>query len=142
MTTLAANSNRVFELGVEPVYGDVPMIADEIIYAGAACGESSSTGNARPLVAGDTFLGFATAKADNAGGAIGDVNVRVRQKGIVKLTIAGTLTDDHLNVAIYASDDNAFTTASTGNTQIGKLARFISATEGMVYFEAEALRSV
>lgn len=142
MATLTANQKRVYEFNEDPIYNDVPMIADDVIYEGAAVGENSSTGNARPLVAADSFLGFATAQADNAGGVIGDVNVRVRSRGIVKLSVTGVTGDDDLNVAIYASDDDTFTTSSTGNTQIGKLHRWISGTTCMVRFEAEGLRSV
>lgn len=142
MTTLAANSNRVFEHNEDPLYNDVPVIASDIIYAGAAVGESSSTGNARPLSGGDNFLGFAVAKADNSSGSVGDTYVRVRSKGIVKLSVTSVTADDDLGIAIYASDDDTFTTASTGNTQIGKLHRWISGTTCMVRFEAVTVRSI
>lgn len=142
MATLAANKKRVFEHNADPVLGDIPVIASDIIYEGAAVGESSSTGNARPLAAGDNFLGFAIAKADNSAGAVGAVNVRVRQKGLVKLSVTNVSADDDLGIAIYASDDDTFTTASTGNTQIGKLARWISGSTCMVYFESTLLRSI
>lgn len=142
MATLSANTKRVFEFNEDPLLNDVPVIASDIIYEGAAVGESSSTGNARPLVAGDVFLGFAVAKADNSSGSVGDTYVRVRQKGIVKLTVTGVTADDDLGIAVYASDDDTFTTSSTGNTQIGKLIRWISSTTCMVRFEAAAVQSI
>jgi len=58
MATLAVDTPRDYETGVEAVYNHVPVIADDIIYAGAAVGDNAS-GYARPLQAGDPFLGFA-----------------------------------------------------------------------------------
>ena len=70
------------------------------------------------------------------------MNVRVRQKGVVKLSVTNVTADDDLGIAVYASDDNTFTTASTGNTQIGKIVRWVSSSTAMVYFEAAGLRSI
>lgn len=142
MATLSANEKRIYEFVDDPVMGDVPMIASDIIYEGAAVGESSSTGNARPLQGGDNFLGFAVAKADNSSGAIGDVTVRVRQRGVVKLDVTGVTADDDLGITVYASDDDTFTTNSSGTTAIGKLVRWISGTTCMVRFESTLLRSI
>jgi len=141
VTTLSAAKNRVYEVNVDPLLNDVPMIASDTIYAGAAVGESSSTGNARPLVAGDTFLGFAVATVTNTS-TIGDYTVRVRQRGVVKLDVTGISADDDLGTAVYASDDDTFTTTSGSNTQIGKVVRWISGTTCMVYFEAANVRSI
>lgn len=142
MATLAADVKRAYELGVEPLYNDIPVIASDIIYEGAAVGESSSTGNARPLVAGDSFLGFAARRADNAAGAIGAKNVRVRQQGVVELTVTGVTADDDFGIAVYASDDATFTTSSTSNSQIGKLVRWVSSTTALVFFQGVQVRSV
>ena len=60
MTTLAANSPRAYQLAERE---DYPVIATDIIYEGAAVGENAS-GYARPLAAGDAFLGFAIRQAD------------------------------------------------------------------------------
>ena len=142
MATLSANVKRVYEFNADPIYNDIPAIASDIIYEGAAVGESSSTGNGRPLVGGDSFLGFAVAKCDNSSGAIGAKTIRVRQKGVVKLSVTGITADDDLHTAIYASDDATFTTTASGATQIGKLVSWISGTTCMVYFEALGLRSI
>lgn len=143
MTALAVNKNRTFELGVDPVYGDIPMIAAGTAYAGSAIGESASTGNARAFVDGDVFLGFATAKADNSAGAIGDVNVRVRQKGILRITdCGGTVTDDHLGAIVYLTTDNDFSITDSGSdVTLGRIVRFVGASEVYVYFESAILRS-
>jgi hypothetical protein len=67
MTTLAANKSRAFEGGDR---NEIPVIATDIIYEGAAVGVVPASGHARPLAAGDRFAGFAEEQADNsAGGA-------------------------------------------------------------------------
>ena len=76
MTTLAANVPSVYSLGD---YTQIPVIAADIIYTGAAVGENGA-GYARPLVAGDRFLGFAKEQADNATGAAGAVSITVDAK--------------------------------------------------------------
>ena len=143
MAQLTANENRVFEVGIEPIYNDIPVLNAVAIYAGACVGESASTGNARQLEDGDTFLGFATAKADNSSGAVGDKNVRVRMQGLVKLTVGGTLADDDLGAAVYATDSNTFSKTDSGSdTQIGVIHRFIDTTTAIVFFQATSLRSI
>lgn len=135
MTTLAANLKRVYEFNEDPILNDIPMVASDIIYEGAAVGETS--GIARPFTSGDDFLGFAVAKADNSSGAASAITVRVRQQGTVKLTIAGTLAASDLGAPIYLTDDNTFSKTNGGSdTVVGRLSRFISTTVGMVRFEA------
>ncbi|MBX9456135.1 MAG: hypothetical protein KL863_08990 [Rhizobium sp.] len=85
MTTLAANKTRAFQLGDTEEF---PVIAADIIYQGAAVGENGS-GYARPLVAGDPFLGFAEAIADNSAGAAGAITVNTKTRGKIELPIAG-----------------------------------------------------
>lgn len=143
MTTLAANVKRTYEFNEDPLTNDVPMIAADIIYEGAVVGESSSLGLARPLVDGDVFLGFATAKADNSTGAASDKYVRVRQQGTVKLAVTGVSSTADIGAAVYSVDDNTFSLTDSGtDTQIGKVTRWVSGTTCMVRFEATAIRSI
>ena len=137
MTTLAADLKREFDAGVDPHFEDYPMIADDIIYEGAACGLDSS-GNIQPFVASTTeFVGFATKKVDNTGGAAGDLNAQVRTQGKARLPVTGVTGIDDVGKIVYASDDNLFTlTLATGDA-IGKVARHITSTECMVYFQAD-----
>lgn len=142
MTTLAANLKRVFEFNEDPLYDDIPVIASDIIYEGAAVGESSSAGTARPLVGGDVFLGFAAAKVDNSSGSAGDKNVRVKKKGTVKLPVTGVTGIADLGATVYATDDNTFTLTASGATAIGKIVRHVTSTTVMVRFEAAQVRSI
>jgi len=141
MTTLAKNQPRAFEEGE---INDLPVIANDIIYEGAAVGESSTTGTFRPLVAGDNFAGFATRKADNTavGAAAGDVNVNVKQKGKIQLSVTGVTGVTDEGSTVYASDDDTFTLSSTSNSAIGKIIRYVTGTTVIVAFEAVSRRSI
>lgn len=133
MTTLAQDAPRNFMLGDIEEY---PVIAGDIIYMGAAVGENGS-GYARPLQAGDPFLGFAEVRADNADGAAGDRTVRVYRRGRMRLEVAGanaiTAND---GAPVYAADDDTFTLTANSNSLIGVVSRWISGTTCIVEFDA------
>jgi hypothetical protein len=141
MATLAADKVRAFELTGTPDLNDLPVIAADIIYEGAAVGDNAS-GLARPLVAQDPFLGFAERQCDNSAGAASAKNVRVRSRGFVQLSVATVASAADQGEAVYASDDDTFTLVSTNNTAIGKVHRWVSGTTCIVYFEAVNLRSI
>lgn len=131
MTTLAADTPREYQLGDLDQY---PVIASDIIYEGSAVGDNAS-GYARPLVAGDPFRGFALEKADNSAGAAGDIVIKVRTRGSIKLAV-GSLAITDVGKDVYASDDNTFTLTKSTNTRIGYVRRFISTGYGIVEFSA------
>jgi len=132
MTTLAANVARPFQLGE---LEDYPVIATDIIYEGAAVGENGS-GYARPLAAGDRFLGFALEKVDNAAGSAGDKSVRVRTRGRVQLAISGIAITANDRPAVYASDDDTFTLTASTNSHIGFVSRWVSTGVAVVEFDS------
>lgn len=132
MTTLAVDAVRDYQLGDMEEY---PVIATDIIYEGAAVGENGS-GYARPLVAADPFLGFATKKVDNSAGAAGGKLVQVKTHGRIKLDISGLAITANDRPAVYASDDNTFTLTSASNSKIGWVSRWISTGVAIVEFEA------
>ena len=138
MTTLATAKPRDHLLGD---LQDLPMIAADIIYEGAAVGENGS-GYFRPLVAADPFAGFAERTVDNSAGAAGAVNVRVKPRGRVILPVVGVTAVTDEGATVYASDDDTFTLTSTSNSAIGKITRYISGTTVEVYFEASSFRSL
>lgn len=142
MATLTVNKKRTYEVNEDAVLNDVDIIAADIVYEGAAVGESSSSGTGRPLVAGDVFLGFCIAKTDNASGSASAKQIRVRQKGTVKLAVTGVSGVADVGATVYASDDDTFTLSSTSNTAIGKIVRHVSSTTVMVRFEAAQVRSI
>ena len=141
MTTLAVDKSRSFELGD---VNEIPVIASDIIYEGAAVGESVSTGTARPLVAADTFLGFAAENVDNSTGAAAAKNVKLITAGSVWLTVTNGDNINDVGDTVYASDEDAFVLTATGNTAIGKIIRYDAsrANKVLVAFEAAAVRSI
>jgi len=137
MTTLSKDTPRDYALGD---FEDYPVIASDIIFEGAAVGENGS-GYARPLQAGDPFLGFALDKADNADGAAGDVTVETRTRGKVVLSVSGLAITANDRVAVYATDDDTFTTsasstASGTHSLIGYVSRWIETGVAVVEFDA------
>lgn len=131
MTTLASNAPRDYQIGD---FDEQPVIANDIIFEGAAVGENGS-GYARPLEAGDPFLGFAVQKCDNTGGSAGDKRVLLRPAGKILLAI-GSLAITDIGKDVYASDDDTFTLTAGSNTRVGHVSRFVSSGHGIVEFSA------
>lgn len=140
MTTLAVDKVRTWHYAGDPIREEYPVVATDIIYRGAAVGENGS-GYARPLVAADPFLGFAVAKADNAAGAAGAINVTVEQKGFVTLPISALAITANDRPAVYASDDDTFTLTNTSNSLIGYVSRWVSTGIAVVEFDASLARA-
>ena len=132
MTTLAQDTTRDKILGE---HNDIPVIASDIIYEGAAVGVVKASGHARPLQSGDRFAGFAQDKCDNSAGTAAAKNVRVDRKGVVKLSVSGAVITD-INQPVYATDDNTFVFLPTGAVFIGYVKRFVSS--GVVEVEYDA----
>jgi hypothetical protein len=130
MTTRATDLARPFELGD---VNEFPVIASDIIYEGSAVGDNAS-GYARPLAAGDRFLGFAESKADNSDGDAGDINIRVRSAGKVQLSVTDLAITD-VGRPVYASDDDTFNLTGIGSF-VGYVYRYVSAGVGIVVFNA------
>lgn len=140
MTTLAKDKPRQFAVP-RATTNRHAMIATEIIYEGAAVGDNGS-GLARPLVAQDPFVGFATRRADNSAGAASALKVEIVERGRVLLSVTGVASADDQGATVYASDDDTFTLTSSGNTAIGKVVQWVSGTTCWVEFEAVQVRSL
>jgi hypothetical protein len=138
MTTLATNVPRSYEIGD---HQELPVVATDIIYEGAAVGDDGN-GLARPLVAADPFLGFAMRKADNAAGAASAIKVLVKVRGQIQLTVTGVASAADVGETVYASDDATFTLTAGSNTAIGKVSRWVTSTTCVVAFEALPFRSL
>ena len=133
MTTLAANKPRDYEGGNRNA---LLVVADDIIYEGAAVGQVAASGHARPLTSADRFVGFAEATADNAGGAAAAIRVRLIESGKIVLPITGLVITDPSGIPVYATDDDTFTFNPTGGVFIGFLHRYVSNGIGVVDFNA------
>lgn len=135
-TTLAADKVRAVQIGDE---NDLPVIASDIIYEGAAVGVVPASGHARPLAAGDRFAGFAMAKVDNSAGAAAAKNVKVLQSGKVQLPVSGAVITD-MGQPVYATDDDTFVFSPVGGVFIGFVHRFVSSGVVIVAFNALSYR--
>lgn len=132
MATLAARKPRNYELGS---MNDLAMIASDIIYEGAAVGLQPSTGLARPLAAGDKFVGFAEQTVDNSAGAASALYVRVYGKGEIQLPVSGAVITDVGN-PVYATDDDTFAFSPVGGVFVGFVKRFVSSGVVVLGFDA------
>lgn len=106
-------SQELVELGV----------ADAVrIHKGALVGLDAASGWARPLVAGDAFLGVAYAEADNtgAGHAAGAIRARLHQHVDIVHAVSGLAQTD-IGGEVYASDDGTLTTSAGGNSRVGRI---------------------
>jgi hypothetical protein len=106
-------SQELIELGVDD---------NVLIYKGALVGLNAGTGYARPLSAGDAFVGLAFKQADNTitGHTAGGVSTKLHQNIDAVLPLAGvTITD--IGAEVYASDDATLTLTATGNSRIGRI---------------------
>lgn len=133
MTTLAANSPRSYELGER---NDLPVIAADIIYEGAAVGLVAASGHARPLSGGDRFVGFAEAKVDNSAGSAADLNVRTVKRGQVQLSVSGAVITD-VGQPVYATDDDTFVFSPVGGSFVGFVKRWVSSGVVVVEFDVD-----
>ena len=131
-TTLAANKPRAYEGGSR---NEFPVIAADIIYEGGAVGLVDASGHAQPLAAGNRFVGFAEAKADNAAGAAAAINVRVIESGKIELAVSGAVITD-MGQPVYAIDDDTFSFNPVGGVFIGFVHRFVSSGVVIVAFDA------
>lgn len=132
MATLAANKLRDYQLGEK---NELPMIGSDVLYQGAAAGLVAATGLARPLTAGDRFIGFTEAKADNASGAASAINANLVKRGRIELPVSGLLITD-VGLPVYATDDDTFVLSPVGASFIGFVDRFVSSGVGIVAFDA------
>lgn len=135
MTTLAANKERRFSITYDD-FNELPAIGSDILYQGSAMGAVDGTGYIRPLAAGDKFAGWGDAKADNASGSSGDINVNLRKRGRVELTITGVTITDYKQ-PVYATDDDTFTMSPIGSSFIGFVHRWVSSGKAIVVFDAD-----
>lgn len=116
------SANRELTFFASPQLVDLPVDADVTIYKGAFVGLNPATGYARPLTAGDAFVGIAYQSADNSftGNAAGGITVRLHQNLDIIHPITGVAIAD-LGASAYASADDSLTLTPTGNSPVGRV---------------------
>lgn len=133
---LTRDTPRVWELGEVNAW---PLAPNTTIFQGAAVGDNGS-GLARPLQAGDKFLGFCEAFVSNlppspaVPAAQGNqAAVRVLTSGLVELEVSG-INATSFGAPVYASDDNSFTLNGPPNSFIGTVHRPLLTGKTIVAF--------
>jgi len=140
MPQLTADKGRAYKATVEPIFNDLAVAATVNIFEGSAVGIVS--GLARQLVAADVFEGFAEEVALNNPGAASAIRVRVRRKGIITASVTGVSAATSLGATVAMSDGDVFTTTTTANTTIGRVARWLGGSNCEIYFQAASIRSI
>lgn len=126
------SNDAIIAYETNPDIAAYPVKGSTKIYRGSAIGLAS--GYARPLVAADTFLGFAEETADNSAGADGALTVATKVKGVAQLAVGSAAITD-TGASIYASDGATFTKTSASNSLIGTAKSFVSSGVLMVAFK-------
>ena len=132
---LTLDTPRSYEIGD---INELPVAAAAQIFEGSAVGINSANGMARPLAAGDLFVGFADRNADNRLGVAGALRVRLREVGKVEVPIAALAVTD-IGKLVYASDSGTFTLTALNNSLVGHIHRFTSSGLGIVKYAAQAI---
>lgn len=138
---MAASADRQLQFEGLGGMNDLPVLENTVIYGRTFVGHSG--GYARPLTAGDDFLGISEGQVNNnptGGAASGARNVRIYEKGFVQHAVTGVDGVDDIGAIVYASDDQTLTLTSTSNTAIGRVARHITSTTCVVYFQSKYLQ--
>ena len=115
-------NNRELEFFATQELIDVPVADDVVIYKGAFVGLDRETGLARPLIAGDLFIGVAYRKTDNtvAGHTAGGIRVRLHQS----IDINHPIPDmDRLSTGclVFAHSDYELSLNQVQDSYVGRL---------------------
>ena len=114
---MALTANRDLDHYVDQELRTFEVVASAHVFKGALVGLTSG-GYARPLVAGDPFVGIAYEQIDNSSGANGAASVRVYTVGDFGHVLSGA-TQAQVGDAVYASADDTLTFTSTSNSYVG-----------------------
>lgn len=124
---MALTANREVDHYVDQELRSFQVAASVNIFKGAFIG-LAPTGYARPLVAGDPFVGIAYEAIDNSSGANGDLSVRVYTVGDFGLALAGAAVAG-IGRPVFASADDTLTLTANGNSYVGIVQDVIASGE-------------
>ena len=119
---MALSANREVKFFVTQEQIELGVDDNVNIYKGAFVGLNAATGYARPLAAGDAFLGVALKPADNtiAGHSAGGIDVTLHQNIDITHALASVAVTD-IGAQVYASDDGTLTLTAGGNSRVGRI---------------------
>ncbi len=128
MAALTADRNTETRGAVLRDY-EIPAVAADILYGGAAATLKAGTGYAQPAQAasGERFIGIVQLKCDNAAGAAGAKKVKIIKPASGCWDGSGLVQAD-CGSMLYFSDDHTVT-KTAGNVKAGMLEEFISGSK-------------
>lgn len=131
MTDLA----RTFQ--VNENIDELPVKAAELIERGDFVSDDAA-GFMETIVgaSGNNFVGIATEAADNSAGVAGSKSVKLKQAGKIVEDVVGATGVTDLLAAVYTVDGKTLQLDGTGAVNVGFVARYISGTKCVVYFNA------
>jgi len=135
---MALSANREVDHYIDQELRSLQVASAANIYKGALVGLKSD-GYARPLTAGDPFVGIAYEEMDNTTGDDGDVSVRVYTMGDFGHTLSGATIAD-TGRPVFASADDTLTFFGDGNSYVGVVEDFVSAGEVIVRLDTAGSR--
>lgn len=124
---MALTANREVDHYIDQELRSFQVVASVHVYKGAFVGLTSG-GYARPLTAGDAFVGMAYEEKDNSSGANGDLSVRVYTLGDFGHTLTGAAVTD-IGRPVFSSADDTLTFTGAGNTYVGIVQDRIASNE-------------
>lgn len=126
MAALSSDRKTTYREGVELEY---KVAAGARIFAGSlVCLNPGGYALPGSDTAGFKFIGIASGQADNTSGADGDMSVRVRRKGVFRMTASGMAITD-IGAEVKVADDQTVAKTTANSVTCGAIAEFISATE-------------
>jgi hypothetical protein len=130
---LSADTPRAYGSGVEPTFTSLPCTSNVTIYEGSAVGESSSPAPTAP--SSPATLRGLRPRAGRQPGVSGTKRVKVRQKGIVRLTVAACRRGRRTATRSTPRPTARSPRRPPATAQIGKVVQWITGTTCDVYFE-------
>lgn len=112
-------ANRDVDHYIDQELRSFQVAAGAHIYKGSLLGLHPS-GYARPLLAGDLFVGIAYEEMDNSNGANGDRSVRVYTLGDFGLPLPGAGMAD-IGSPVFAASDETLTFSSDKTSYVGRV---------------------
>ncbi len=141
---ITKDTPRTYDPAIPPMFLDMPGKVSTTFYEGWYLTDAAGAGEAGPLTASENFVGVCE-RGVITNATTSDINVKVRQQGILKdVAITGVTGDTNYGVAVYASDNGTLTlTSSTTFVQIGKFLSYKGVSGyGDVFFQAATVRSI
>jgi len=124
---MTLSTNREVDHYIDQELRSFQVAGSTHIYKGALVGLNSA-GFARPLAAGDSFVGIAYEEMDNTSGANGDLSARVYTVGDFGHALSGAVVAD-IGRPVFAAADDTLTFAGNGNSYAGIVQDCVTAGE-------------